>query len=476
MVMGEETLETQVVVIGGGPGGYSAAFRAADLGLEVTLVTDEQQLGGVCLHRGCIPSKVLLQATRLLHEAEQAGDWGIAFDRPEIDLDALRSRKDKVVRKLAGGLTQLARKRGVHMIHARAAFEDGQHLRLQGADIARIQFENAIIAAGSCPIPLADAAFSASERLMASDDALQLESIPETLLVVGGSSIGLGQGSIYASLGSRVTLVEITDQLLPGVDRELTKPFVRRAKTLFENIYLKTKVDHVQVEEDSLRVTFTGQAEYPEEQQFERAVIAIGRRPNSEDLGLHEAGVDVDERGFIFTDEQMRTSQKHIFAIGDVAGQPLYAHTAMREGKIAAEVIAGEPAAFDVRCVPAVIYIEPEVAWCGLMEREARERGRSIRVSRFPWRASGRALTKDAEEGLTKLIFDAETERLLGVGIAGRGAENLIAEGALAIEMGAVAEDLALTLHPHPTLSETEAEAAEAFLGQATHVLSRGQR
>ncbi len=472
MVMGEETLETEVAVVGGGPGGYAAAFRAADLGLDVTLINAEERLGGVCLLRGCIPSKALLQAAQLLHEAQGAEEWGINFGEPEIDLDGLRAWKNGVVDKLVGGLEQLSEKRDVKVIQARASFEGSNRLRLQDSDISHVEFENAILATGSHPRTLSDIPIAENGLVTASDTALDLPGIPKNLLVIGGGYIGLEIGMVYAALGSRVTLVEMTDGLLPGVDRDLVRPLARRAEDLFEAIHLNTKVASLEQDEEGLTVTFEGDAP-DEEQSFDRAIVAVGRQPNSEELGLEEVGIERDENGFIAVDEQMRTNKKHIYAIGDVAGEPLLAHKAMHEGKIAAEVIAGEPSAFDARCVPAVVYTDPEVAWCGLMEHEAKEQERSIEVARFPWRASGRALTQGTADGLTKLIFEAETERLLGMGIVGKGAENLIAEGALAIEMGAVAQDLALTIHPHPTLTETESEAAEAFLGQATHIISR---
>ncbi|MDX1689258.1 MAG: dihydrolipoyl dehydrogenase [Candidatus Promineifilaceae bacterium] len=472
MVMGEETLETQVAVVGGGPGGYAAAFRAADLGLDVTLINAEERLGGVCLLRGCIPSKALLHVTHLLHEAEEAEEWGIKFGEPDVDLEAVRGWKEGVVDRLVSGLHKLGQEREIMVIPARATFEGANRLRLEGSDISHVQFEHAIVATGSRPRPLSDVPFEEGGRVMDSDAALDLMTVPQTLLVVGGGYIGLEMGTVYAALGSRVTLVEMTDGLLPGVDRDLIRPLARRADDVFHAVHLNTKVASLEQDGEGVTVTLEGDAP-DEEQQFDRAIVAIGRRPNSAELGLEEAGVEVGEDGFIVVDEQMRTNRKHIYAVGDVAGEPLLAHKAMHEGKVAAEVIAGEPAAFDARCVPAVVYTDPQVAWCGLMEQEAQEQGRSVRVARFPWRASGRALTQGAAEGLTKLLFEAETERLVGMGVVGEGAENLIAEGALAIEMGAVAQDLALTIHPHPTLTETESEAAEAFLGQATHILSR---
>ncbi len=472
MVMGEQTLETEVAVIGGGPGGYAAAFRAADLGLEVTLINQEDRLGGVCLLRGCIPSKALLEVSKVLHDARQASAWGVTFDDPEIDVEAIRKWKERVVRRLVNGLEHLAERRDVQLLQARATFEAPNQLRLQGGEVAHVKFEHAILATGSTPIPLPGVAFG--ERVMDNGRALALQDVPDRLLVVGGGYTGLEMGSVYAALGSRVSVVEMTDSLLPHADKDLVRPLARRARDIFDTIYLETKVAQAEEHDDHVSVTLEGDVEDEDaEQTFDRALVAIGRRPNSGEIGLENTSVEVDERGFIVVDEQQRTAEKRIFAIGDVVGGPMLAHKAMREGKVAAEVIAGQPAAFDVRCIPSVVYTDPQIAWCGLMEDEAREQGHEVEVGRFPWAASGRALTMGAREGLTKMVFDAETERVLGVGIVGRGAEDMIAEGALAVEMGALAQDLALTIHPHPTLAETESEAADAFLGLATHILSR---
>lgn len=473
MVMGEQTLETEVAVIGGGPGGYAAAFRAADMGLEVTLVNQEERLGGVCLLRGCIPAKVFLEMSTLIHDGREARSWGLEYGELEIDVDALRERKDLVIDRLVNGLERLAEQRDVQVIQARAVFEASDQVRLQGeADVSHVKYGHAILASGSTPIPLPGTEFSEGSRIMSSKGALALPEIPESLLVVGAGYNGVELGSAYAIMGSRVTMVEMTDEILPGVDRDLVKHLARRLRRECEAIHLNTMVESVEEHEDGVTVTLKGDVDEPG-QTFDRVLVAIGRRPNSQDIGLEKTGVQVDEDGFVVVDEERRTDDEHIFAAGDVVGGPMLAHKAMHEGKIAAEVIAGEPAAFDVRCIPAVVYTDPQVAWCGLKEVEAAEQGREIGVGTFPWAASGRALTMGATAGLTKIVFDAETERVLGVGIVGRGAEDMIGEGALAVEMGAVAQDLALTIHPHPTLGETEAEAAEAFLGLATHTMSR---
>ena len=468
MVMGEFTQEAEVVVIGGGPGGYAAAFRAADLGFDVTLVDKEERLGGVCLKRGCIPSKTLLHVSELLHDARHADAVGLHFGEPEINLNDVRGFKDRVVSKLTGGLRHLAKERGVQVLNARAEFDSSTTVRLHGGEISKLKFKHAIIATGSTPIALPDVNFG--ERIMSSREALQLPDVPEKLLVVGGGYVGLELGSVYASLGSDVTVVEMLDRLIATADADLARPLIRRIETTFAAVYTNTKVVSLEERDDGVDVRLEGDVDDPE-QRFDRVLIAVGRRPNTEGLGLENTKVEVDERGFIQIDDQQRTADPNIFAIGDAVGGMMLAHKAMREGKVAADVIAGEPAAFDVRAIPAVVYTDPQLAWAGLTENEAREQQRPIKVARFPWRASGRALTMDAPEGMTKIIVDPETETVLGFGIVGRNAGEMIAEGVLAVEMGAVAEDLALTIHAHPTLSETEGEVAELFLGQATHVL-----
>lgn len=473
MVMGEQTLETQVAVIGGGPGGYSAAFRAADLGLEVALINQEQRLGGVCLRRGCIPTKALLDVAHVIEDSAKAREWGILFDGFGIELDKLRGHKDQVVERLVSGLESLSGMRDVQLIQGRAVFEGDNQVRIQGtSDIAHVKYEHAILASGSAPIPLPGTDFDQHKRIMSSAGALDLPDIPERLLVVGAGYIGLEMGTTYAALGSSVTMVEMMDEVLPGVDRDLVRFLKRRVEKIFERLYLNTTVEDLQETEQEVRVTLDGDVE-DEVMTFDRVLVAVGRAPNSKGIGLENTKVAWDENGFVQVDEQQRTADPRIFAVGDVVGEPLLAHKAMYEGKVAAEVIDGQPAAFDARSIPAVIYTDPQIAYTGLMEEEARQQGYQVKVGRFPWSASGRAIAMDAREGVTKIIFDAETNRILGMGVAGRGAEDLIAEGAFAIEMGAVAEDLALTIHPHPTLSETVAEAAEAYMGLATHIFNR---
>jgi dihydrolipoamide dehydrogenase len=460
---------TGLVVIGGGPGGYAAAFRAADLGLEVTLVDAEARLGGVCLLRGCIPSKALLHAARVVTEAREAARFGLRFGPPDIDLDRLRAWKDEVIGGLARGVAHLAQRRGVRVLRARARFRDAETLELDGEEVPPVLgFEHAVLATGS--VPVASGPFRIEdERVIDSTAALELPDIPGRLLVVGGGYVGLELGTIYAALGTKVTVVEQTGELLAGADRDLVRPLEERLGRLFETIDKSTRVVNVEPQEAGVRVHLDGPG-VGSQQMFDRVLVAVGRRPKSDGLGLERAGVETDDRGFVRVDGSRRTSERRILAIGDVAGEPKLAHKAAREGKVAAEVASGGPAEFDSQAIPAVIFTDPEVAWCGLTESEAQARGRRIEVRRFPWSASGRAHTLGRTEGLTKLIFDPATERVLGMGIVGPGAGEMIAEGALAVEMGLVARDVAETIHTHPTLAETAAEAAESFVGQATHL------
>ena len=471
MVMGELEQETEVLVIGSGPGGYAAAFRAADLGLDVTMVDSAPRPGGVCLYKGCIPSKTFLFLSELIYDAQRAESMGIAFDKPRIDLKALREWKGNVIDSMANGLVSLSNRRGVQLIQGRAQFESSNTVRLHDAEVSHIKFRHAIIAAGSHPIAFPGTEFKPGGRIMSSTGALALADVPPSLLIIGGGYVGLELGTVYAALGSRVSLVELEDRLLLGVDADLVKPLQQRLNTIFETISLNTKVASMTENAHGVAVTLEGDVENTE-QHFDRVLVAIGRKASSEGLGLENTKVTLDDRGFIKVDEQQRTTDPHIFAAGDVVGGMMLAHKATREGKVAAEVIAGEPSAFDVRAIPAVVYTDPQIAWCGLTEEEARAQNMAVKVQRFPWKFSGRATTMGAPEGLTKIIVDPETGRILGVGIVGRDTEGLISEGVLAIEMGALAEDMALSIHPHPTLSETEGEAAELYLGSATHLLS----
>lgn len=469
MVMGDFERDAQVLVLGGGPGGYAAAFRAADLGLDTVLVDAAGRLGGECLFRGCIPSKALLGVAALVGDAARAKEFGIEFTAPTIHLDALRAWKDGVIDRLAGGLEALCRARGVELVRGRAAFDEPRTVRVEEG--GRIRFRHAVVATGSRPATLPGLQFE-SPRVMDSDAALTLPEVPSSLLVIGGGYIGLELGTVYAALGSEVTLVELTDGLLPGVDRDLVAPVARRAGEIFKAVWVGTKVAGMTEEREGIEVRFDGGIE-PARQTFARVLVAVGRRPNSDGLGLERTTVTVDERGFIVVDERRQTTDPRIYAIGDVAGEPMLAHKAMREGKVAAEAIAGRPSAFDNRAVPAVVFTDPEIAWCGLTEEEARRSGQPVRVARFPWSASGRALTLARSEGLTKLVVDAERGLVLGAGIVGAHAGELIAEATLAVETAATAEDLAATIHAHPTLAETIMEAAEVFLGGATHLKPR---
>ncbi|MEE8462991.1 MAG: dihydrolipoyl dehydrogenase [Acidobacteriota bacterium] len=460
-------IESDVVVIGAGPGGYAAAFQAADLGLQVTLVDRREELGGVCLHAGCIPSKALLFVSQLLGEARRAQEFGIHFGDPEIDVKTLRRWKEGVVSQLMGGLSDLAKRRGVQFVRGSARFENSQSLVLEESEISRINFKHAVIATGSRPMGIPGIEIQ-SDRVMDSTAALNLEEVPKTLLVVGGGYIGLELGTVYASLGSQVTLVELTQGLLSGVDRDLVRPLGRRIQDLFAQVHLNTRVVAMKETERGIEAKFEG--EITQQQMFDKVLVSVGRQSNSDQLGLEKTKVERDEEGAIRIDAQCRTADREIFAIGDVAAPPMLAHKATREGKVVAQVIAGQEVAFDNVAVPAVVFTDPEVAWCGLTETQAKREGRKIKVTRFPWAASGRAVAVGRTEGLTKIIFDPETGQVLGVGVVGFHAGELIGEGVLAVEMAALAEDLASIIHTHPTFSETLGEAAEAFLGQAMNL------
>ena len=473
MVMGELAEETELLVIGGGPGGYAAAFRAADLGLDVTLVERDDQPGGVCLHRGCIPSKTLLSLAELILDARRAAPMGLTFAPPRIDLAALRQWRRQVTDRLARGLITLCDKRGVRLIQGRAEFESPRRVRVQGHTAVHVDFNHAIIAVGSRPAPLEGVQKDPRGRIMDSTSALALAEIPPRLLVVGAGYVGLELGTVYAALGSKVTVVEGSPGILPAADRDLARPLLGGLKELFAGFHFESRVESVSVTQRDVVVQIADRAGARRTERFDRVLAAVGRQPNSDGVGLEKAGLAADERGRIPVDDQLRTEVPHLFAVGDVVPGMGLAHEAMRQGKVAAEVIAGRPSAYDVRAVPAVVFTDPQLAWCGLTESAAQRSNRPVLIRRFPWGSSGRAVSMGAAQGLTKMIADPDSGRILGVGIVGRNAENLIAEGVLAVEMGALAEDVALSLHAHPTLSETEGEAAELFLGTATHIIPR---
>ena len=462
-----------IAVVGAGPGGYAAAFLAADLGMTVTLIDSEANPGGVCLYRGCIPSKALLHIAKQLDETQHAKNWGVDFAPPQIDIARMRAWKESVVTKLTGGVGLLAKARKVRYLRGRAAFDTSTTLKITRTDGSEetLNFDRIIIATGSRPA-IVPALKIDSPRMMDSTGALDLPDVPGTLLVVGGGYIGLELGSVYAALGSKVTVVEMLPTLLTGADRDLVAPLEKRLRASMHAILLNTTVTSAKEEAGGIRVTFEG-AEVKEEdksQLFDRVLVSVGRKPNSEIAGLDKTQVKVGARGFIEVNAQLQTADPAIYAIGDVAGEPMLAHKASHEGRVAAEHIAGHKVAFEPNAIPAVVFTDPEIAWCGLTELQAQKEGREVKVAKFPWAASGRALTLDRTEGITKLILDPQTERVLGMGVVGAGAGELIAEGVLAVEMAAVARDVALTIHPHPTLSETVMESAEVFFGTSTHI------
>ena len=456
-----------VAVLGAGPGGYTAAFRAADLGLKVALVERYSTLGGVCLNVGCIPSKALLHAAAVIDEAAAMADHGVVFGQPVIDLDKLRGWKEKVVGQLTGGLASMSKQRGVTVIQGLGAFSDAHELNIETSDGHRsISFARAIIAAGSQAFKLPGLPWD-DPRVMDSTDALEMNDVPERLLVIGGGIIGLEMASVYQGLGSQVTVVELTGQLMPGTDTDLVRPLQKRISARYAGIFVNTRVTAVNPAKDGLHVSFEG-PKVPENAVFDRVLVSTGRTPNGKLVGAELAGVEVTERGFIPVDKQMRTNVPHIFAIGDIVGQPMLAHKATHEAKVAAEVCAGMKSAFEARVIPSVAYTDPEIAWAGLTETEAKEQGVDYKVGKFPWAASGRALGNGRSEGSTKLLFDPTTQRVIGAGIVGTNAGELIAECVLAIEMGSEAADIGLSIHPHPTLSETVAMSAEVFEGTIT--------
>ena len=460
---------SHLAVVGAGPGGYAAAFMAADQGLRVTLIDAEPNPGGVCLYRGCIPSKALLHVAKLLHEAQAAREWGVRFDKPRIDLDRLRSWKDGVVAKMTGGLGTLSAQRKVDYLQGRARFSGPGTLLVTGsAGRQSVSFDHAIVATGSRPARV-PSLWLDSERMMDSTSALELPDVPGSLLVIGGGYIGLELGSVYAALGSRVTVVEMLSGLLPGADRDLAGLLTRQLDGRFAKVYVDTRVESLEETAGGITAALVTPGGAVTE-TFDKVLMSVGRTPNTEELGLEQLGLASDQRGFIPVDEKRETSHRGVYAIGDVAGEPGLAHKAAHEGRTAAEAAAGLKVAFEPQAIPAVVFTDPEVAWCGLTESAAREQGREVSVLRFPWAASGRATTMGRPDGLTKLVVDPGNERVLGMGVVGAGAGELIAEGVLAVEMAALATDLRLSIHPHPTLSETVMEAADMFFGQSTHI------
>ena len=469
-------INCEVLVLGSGPGGYTAAFRAADLGLRVVLVERHEQIGGVCLNVGCIPSKSLLHAAKIIFEAQEIDAHGISFGKPTIDLDKLREWKNSIIRQLTGGLKSMAKQRNVKIINGFGEFTDSNNLTVTDKNdkISRINFSNAVIAAGSRPVKLPF--LPEDPRIIDSTGSLELAYIPKNLLVIGGGIIGLEMATVYHALGSKITIVEMLDGLMAGADRDLVRPFQKRIAKQYNDILLETRVTEVEALKKGLRVHFEGKNSPDEPQMYDCILSSVGRVPNGLNIGAEKAGVEVDEKGFISTDSQMRTNVSHIFAIGDLAGQPMLAHKASHEAKVAAEAISGMKSFFDARAVPSVAYTDPEVAWTGVTEEEAKTQGIAYGKGSFPWAASGRSLSMGRSEGLTKVIFEEDSKRVIGLGIVGPNAGDLIAEGTLAIEMGCDAIDIGSTIHPHPTLSETVAFAAEAYEGTITDLYIPGKK
>lgn len=467
-----ETIKTEIIVVGAGPGGYAAAFYAADRGKKVTLVERDNVLGGVCLNRGCIPSKALLHAAKLITETRDFAKHGIEFGQPKIDLDKLREWKNSILARLSSGVSMLARRRNVEVVHGRGYFEDSKTLRVETNEGQKFYtYDHAVIAVGSYPA-IPKAFDLGNPRIMTSTEALEIQDIPETLLVIGGGYIGMELGTVYSTLGSKVVVAEALDSILSGADPDLAKPVAMQAKKNFHEIRVKANVKEMATAGKKIRVIMEHEGQIKDE-LYDKVLVAVGRKPNNVDLGLENTLVQLDEKGFIKVNEYQQTDDPYIYAIGDIVGGAMLAHKATKEGRIAVEVITGERSAFEDIIIPAVVFTEPELAWCGLTEAEAKQKGIPVEVSKFPWSASGRAMTFDKPEGMTKLIVEPESERILGIGIVGHGAGELIAEGVVLIEMGATVRDLAECVHPHPTLSETLMEAAEAYYGYATHIYSK---
>ena len=459
-----------LAVIGAGPGGYAAAFLANDYGMKVTLIDLEKDPGGICVYRGCIPSKALLHVASVIHEARHSATWGVEFGEPKIDINKLRSFKESVVNKLTGGLGLISKLRKINYIQGRASFVDAHTLRVEklGGGEETLLFDRIVIATGSRPVAIPALTLD-SPKLMGSDEALELQEVPGSLLVIGGGYIGLEMGTVYATLGSKVSIVEMLDGLLPGADRDLVQPLHKRLEKLFASIMLKTSVAALKEDSNGIRVSFSGEAG-AKEAVYDRVLVSVGRRPNSQIPGLEKTKVVVGQKGFIEVNKQLQTADPAIYAIGDVVGEPMLAHKATHEGRTAIEHIHGKRVSFEPKAIPAVIFTDPEIAWAGLTETQAKKEGREVKITKFPWAASGKAIALDRPEGMTKLVIDPKSEAILGVGMCGLSAGDMISEGALAIEMGATANDLERTIHPHPTLSETIMGAAEIFYGTSTDI------
>ncbi|MBD3219458.1 MAG: dihydrolipoyl dehydrogenase [candidate division Zixibacteria bacterium] len=468
--MADENKSIKLAVVGGGPGGYAAAFMAAELGMKVTLIDPEENPGGVCLYRGCIPSKALLHVAKVVHEAEEAKEWGVTFSKPRFNAKKIRGWKDDIVQKLTGGLGELSKLRKVEHVRGTAKFKNGTTLIITKNDGSSdsMSYDKIIVATGSKPAMIPGLEID-SPNLLDSTTALDLENIPKSMLVIGGGYIGLELGTVYAALGTKVSVVEMTPGLLPGVDKDMVSVLSKRIKSRFEAVMLKTTVSQMKKQKNGIKVSFEGEGADKKAGIYEKVLMSVGRKPRSKDLGLENTQVDVDDKGFIKVDNTRRTKDPNIYAIGDVAREPMLAHKATHEGRIAAMAIAGQSVIYEPRAIPAVVFTDPEIAWCGLTQTEAKARKMEVQIVKFPWAASGRALTLGRNDGLTKLVVDPETERILGVGIAGSGAGELIAEGVLAVEMAATVTDVGMSIHPHPTLSETVMEAADIFHGHSTH-------